>query len=44
MVHDYSHYHLRPPPPGHHWVRDDHGNMLLVAIATGIIADLILHD
>ncbi|RRN80801.1 hypothetical protein EIM50_03035 [Pseudoxanthomonas sp. SGD-10] len=43
VVHDYSHYHLRPPPHGHHWVRDDHGNMLLVAIATGIIADLILH-
>jgi Predicted integral membrane protein len=43
VVHDYPRYHLRHPPHGHHWVRDDRGNMLLVAIATGVIADLILH-
>jgi len=43
VVHDYPRYQLRRPPHGHHWVRDDRGNMLLVAIATGIIADLILH-
>ena len=34
---------LRQPPRGHHWIRDDRGNMLMVAVATGIIADLLLH-
>lgn len=43
VVHDYPRYHLRQPPRGHQWVRDDRGNMLMVAIATGIIADLLLH-
>ncbi len=43
VVHDYDRYHLRRPPHGHRWIRDDRGNMLLVAVATGIIADLILH-
>lgn len=43
VVHDYPQYRLRQPPYGYHWVRDDRGDFLLVAIATGIIADLILH-
>lgn len=43
VVSDYSRYHLRRPPNGHRWIRDDRGNMLMVAIATGIIADLVLH-
>lgn len=43
VVHNYGHYHLRQPPHGHHWIRDDRGNLLLVAIATGIIADLVLN-
>ena len=43
VVNDYHRYQLRRPPHGHHWIRDDRGNMLLVAVATGIIADLILH-
>ncbi len=43
VVNDYDHYDLRRPPRGYHWVRDDRGNMLMVAIATGIIADLLLH-
>ena len=43
VVNDYGHYHLRRPPNGHHWIRDDRGNLLLVAIATGIIADIVLH-
>lgn len=43
VVNDYHRYHLRQPPRGHRWVRDDHGNYLLVAIASGIIADLLLH-
>lgn len=40
---DYRMHRLRPPPPGYRWVRDDRGDFLMVAIATGIIADLILH-
>lgn len=42
VVHDYRGYGLRHPPHGYHWVRDDYGDYLLVAIATGLIADLIL--
>jgi Ni/Co efflux regulator RcnB len=42
VVRDYGHYHVRRPPPGYHWVRDDRGNLLMVAIASGIIADLLL--
>ena len=38
----YSHYRLRPPPRGYHWVRDDRGDFLLAAIATGIILEVIL--
>lgn len=43
VVNDYHRYDLRRPPRGHHWVRDDRVNYLLVAVATGIIADLLLH-
>jgi Ni/Co efflux regulator RcnB len=43
VVNDYNHYHLRRPPHGHHWIRSDRGDMLLVAVATGVIADIILH-
>jgi len=41
VVHDYGPYGLRHPPRGHHWRRSDAGDFLLVAIATGIIADVI---
>ncbi|WP_434027266.1 RcnB family protein [[Pseudomonas] boreopolis] len=43
VVDDYPRYYLRRPPRGYHWVRDDTGNFLMVAIATGIIADLVLN-
>jgi Ni/Co efflux regulator RcnB len=43
VVHDYGRYRLRPPPRGYHWVRDDDGQYLLVAIATGVILDMVLH-
>lgn len=43
VVNDYGRYHVRRPPYGYHWVRDDAGNLLMVAIATGIIADLVFH-
>lgn len=39
---DYRSAHLRAPPRGYHYVRDDRGNTLLVGIATGVIASLIL--
>lgn len=42
VVHDYRGHGLRHPPRGHRWMRDDYGDFLLVAIATGVIADLIL--
>ena len=42
VVNDYRGYGLRAPPRGHYWRRSDAGDYLLVAIATGIITDLIL--
>ncbi|MGY1530361.1 RcnB family protein [Luteimonas sp. A649] len=42
VVNDYRPYGLHHPPRGHHWRRSDAGDFLLVAIATGIIADVIL--
>ncbi|MFZ0872772.1 MAG: RcnB family protein [Rhodanobacter sp.] len=43
VVSDWHHERLRQPPRGYHWVRSDNGDFLLVAISTGIIADLFLH-
>ena len=40
---DYRVYHLAPPPPEHVWVRSDTGDFLLVAVASGIIADLVIN-
>jgi Ni/Co efflux regulator RcnB len=37
---DYGVYGLAPPPYGYRWVRVDN-DVLLVAIATGIIADIL---
>ncbi len=42
VVVDYRHHHLRPPPRGYHYVRDDRGDIILVAIATGLIASVLL--
>jgi Ni/Co efflux regulator RcnB len=42
-VDDYAHYHLRRPPSGHRWIRSPEGRFILVAVATGIIADVLLH-
>jgi len=41
---DWRYYHLRPPPRGYHYVRDDRGGYLLVGIATGVILGSILSD
>ena len=43
VVTDWRGDRLREPPRGYHWVRSDNGDFLLVAIATGIITDLILN-
>jgi Ni/Co efflux regulator RcnB len=43
VVSDYDRHHLHRPPHGHRWIRDDRGNMLMVAIATGIIADIVFN-
>jgi Ni/Co efflux regulator RcnB len=32
-----------PPPRGYHYVRDDRGDVLLAAIATGLIASVIVN-
>lgn len=40
---DYRREHLRAPPRGYHYVRDERGDTLLVAIATGLIASVILN-
>lgn len=43
VVNDWGGYGLGAPPYGYYWRRDDLGNFLLVAAATGIITDLILN-
>jgi Ni/Co efflux regulator RcnB len=43
VVDDWRTRRLREPPRGYHWVRDDDdGQFLLVAVATGIITDIVL--
>lgn len=42
-VDDYRDYDLAPPPRGHRWVRTPDGKYVLIAVATGIIADILLH-
>lgn len=41
IVNDYRTRHLREPPRGYHWVRADNNDLLLIAIATGVIADIV---
>ncbi|RAK64875.1 RcnB family protein [Phenylobacterium kunshanense] len=41
-VQDPYYYGLRAPPPGHRWVYAD-GNLVLMALATGLIADVLLN-
>ena len=44
-VPDYYRYGYRvyAPPPGCRWVRDDGGDLLLMALATGLVLDVV-HD
>ncbi len=41
-VEDWRGHHLRRPPRGYHWVQNDDGDFILVAITSGIILDLML--
>jgi len=41
VVDDWRSHHLSPPPRGYHWVQDG-ADYVLVAIATGIIAQILL--
>jgi Ni/Co efflux regulator RcnB len=41
-VQDWGYYGLRPPPPGYRWIYAD-GNFVLMAAATGLIADMVIH-
>ena len=43
VVDDWRGHHLRQPPRGYHWVQTG-GDYVLAAIATGIIADLIVNQ
>jgi Ni/Co efflux regulator RcnB len=38
---DYRHYHLRKPPHGYEW-REVDGNYVLAAVATGVIASVVV--
>jgi Ni/Co efflux regulator RcnB len=40
VVYDYSSYRLRRPPRGYHWIRVN-SDLLLVAIATGLVVDVV---
>lgn len=42
IVTDYRAYRLKPPPRGHYWVQVG-PDFVLMAIATGIIVDLVLN-
>lgn len=42
VVDDWRGHHLSAPPRGYHWVQTG-GDFVLVAIATGIIAELLLN-
>jgi Ni/Co efflux regulator RcnB len=42
-VNDWHRYRLRPPPPGYRWVQNG-GQFVLIAVASGVIADVILNS
>lgn len=44
VVDDWQSRHLRKPPRGYHWVRDDNNNYFLAAVTTGLILDLMLNS
>ncbi len=42
-VRDWRGHHLSEPPRGYHWVQVD-GDFVLAAVATGVIADVLLNQ
>ena len=38
---DYRHYHLQAPPRGYEW-REVDGNYVMAAVATGVIASIVV--
>ena len=44
VVNDWRAYNLYAPPSGYTWVQSDAGDYLLVALATGLIANLLLNN
>ncbi len=43
VVEDWRDYRLEPPPRDYQWVRSDNGQFLLVAVASGIIANIVIN-
>lgn len=43
VVNNWNRYNLRRPPRGYHWVRHNN-DFLLAAIASGLIADIIINS
>lgn len=41
VVNDWRHHHLAPPPRGYHWVQYG-GDYVLIAVGTGLIAQIVL--
>jgi|GEM_PF-459285 Ni/Co efflux regulator RcnB len=44
VANDWQQHNLRKPPRGYHWVRNNDNDYVLAAIATGIIADIVMRD
>ena len=42
LVNDWRAHRLYAPPPGYQWVQTDGGDFLLIAIATGMIANMMI--
>lgn len=42
VVHNWHQYHLRQPPHGYEWVQDG-GQFVLIAIASGVIAEVLVN-
>ena len=40
---DYRQHHLRRPPHGYEWRQSSNGNYILAAVATGLIASIIMN-
>ncbi len=43
VVHNWNQYHLRQPPHGYEWVQDG-GQFVLIGIASGIIAEVLVNS